>query len=55
MYFPDSGGYGPGVKDYDVCDRPDVCGSCLQQRHLKAECKRLVLERLTKKKQGVLF
>jgi hypothetical protein len=46
MNFQDTKGYGPGVKDYDVCNRPDLCSTCLQQRHLKAECRRLVLKRM---------
>lgn len=44
--FPDTPGYWFGAKDYQICNRPDVCKGCLQQHHLKLECHRLVTLRL---------
>ena len=53
--FSHDHGNGFGVYDYDTCNRPELCRSCLQQHHLKAECRRLVIERLSKKYQPELF
>ena len=33
--------------DANICDRPDVCRSCLVQRHVKTACREFVLARLT--------
>jgi len=51
----DDFGHWAGRRDYDICNRPDVCGSCLQRKHLKAECRRRVIARLADKDQGMLF